>query len=92
MKAVPKRKGNRCTQIRTCPLSERASMKALPKRKGNNEIWCGKEPLEIASMKVPVEKRKNLATDSPPMTLPGLNESLHLKLQNKRSRGHTGGY
>ena len=42
-------------------------------------------------MKVPVEKRKNLATDSPPMTLPGLNESLHLKLQNKRSRGHTGG-
>lgn len=43
-----------------------ASMKALPKRKGNNEIWCGKEPLEITSMKVPIEKRRNLAMDSPP--------------------------
>ena len=79
------------TDVASKPQTVDASMKALPKRKGNNEIWCGKEPLEIASMKVPVEKRKNLATDSPPMTLPGLNESLHLKLQNKRSRGHTGG-
>ena len=80
------------TDVASKPQTVDASMKALPKRKGNNEIWCGQEPLEIASMKVPVEKRKNLATDSPPMTLPGLNESLHLKLQNKRSRGHTGGY
>ena len=78
------------TDVASKPQTVDASMKALPKRKGNNEIWCGKEPLEIDSMKVPVEKRKNLATDSPPMTLPGLNESLHLKLQNKRSRGHTG--
>ena len=42
-------------------------------------------------MKVPVEKRRNLATDSPPMTLSGLKESLHLKVQNKRSRGHLEG-
>ena len=42
-------------------------------------------------MKVPIDKRRNLATDSPPTTLPGLNESLHLKVQNKRSRSHLEG-
>ena len=42
-------------------------------------------------MKVPIDKRRNLATDSSPTTLPGLNESLHLKVQNKRSRSHLEG-
>ena len=42
-------------------------------------------------MKVPIEKRRSLATDSPPTTLPGLNKSLHLKVQNKLSHGHLEG-
>ena len=42
-------------------------------------------------MKVPIDKRRNLATDSPPTTLPDLNESLHLKVRNKRSHGHLEG-
>ena len=68
-----------------------ASMKAPPKRKGNGSLGCNGATGGVASMKVPIEKRRNLATDSPPTTLPGLNESLHLKVQNKRSRGHLEG-
>ena len=66
-------------------------MKALPERKGNDIRETHHLANPRASMKVPIDKRRNLATDSSPTTLPGLNESLHLKVQNKRSRSHLEG-
>ena len=72
-------------------ITRTASMKALTKRKGNASLGCNGATGGVASMKVPIEKRRSLATDSPPTTLPGLNKSLHLKVQNKRSRGHLEG-
>ena len=65
-------------------------MKALPKRKGNSRVgrW---EVKSIGLNESPNKKGKWVGYLSTRKSFSGLNEILHLKVQNKRSSSRPGG-
>ena len=93
MKVPPKRKGNSAGSEEVGARCG-ASMKALPKRKGNRCLEGYAVGGDAASMKVPtkkVGKGKWVGYLSTRESFSGLNEILHLKVQNKRSSSRPGG-
>ena len=92
MKAPPKRKGN-AVLVRVAGDGYLTSMKASPKRKGNRCLEGYAVGGDAASMKVPtkkVGKGKWVGYLSTRESFSGLNEILHLKVQNKRSSSRPG--
>ena len=66
-------------------------MKALPRRKGNRRSFHHELLFRGASMKAHPKRKGNSRLRVQPVASPmSLNESLHLKVQNKRSRGYPG--
>lgn len=65
---------------------------SLSEQEGKCDNRCGRQRLTIASMKAPPKRKGSSRFGRFQCRQQRLNESLHLKVQSKQSRGHPGGY